>query len=92
MEENLISVTIVTNLGYGKTKSQTVKLNIPKEAAEIIQKAWQSYMPQHDAINAEHFPSNQHADIKLVKDGEIVGGMLYPQTSFEQFSFTLKKN
>lgn len=90
MEENLISVTIVTNLGYGKTKSQTVKLSIPKEAAEIINKAWHSYMPQHESINAESFPSNQHADIKLIQDGEVVGGMLFPETQFEQYSFTIK--
>lgn len=89
MEENLISVTIVTNLGYGKTKSQTVKLCIPKEAADIIQKAWHSYMPQHESINAEHFASNQYASIKLLEDGEVVGGMLFPQTSFEQYSFTI---
>lgn len=89
MEENLISVTVVTNLGYGKTKSQTVKLSIPKEAAEIINKAWHSYMPQHESINAEQFPCNQHADIKLIEDGEVVGGMVFPQTSFEQYSFTI---
>lgn len=90
MEENLISVTIVTNLGYGKTKSQTVKLSIPKEAAEIINKAWHSHMPQAESINAEQFPTNQYADVKLIEDGEVVGGIIFPQTFFEQYSFTIK--
>ncbi len=54
-----------------------VKLQIPREAAVIINEAWNSNeLPEREAIVARDLLGNQFAHCALVIDNGIAGGML----------------
>ena len=72
------TASIVIEVGTicdGKTVRNTVVLQIPREAAVIISKAWQTELPQRNAIIAHNLLGNQVAHCDLVIDNGIAGGM-----------------
>jgi hypothetical protein len=73
------TASIVIEVGTiynGKTVRNTVVLQIPRGAAVIISKAWQTEkLPQRNAIVAHGLLSNQVAHCDLVIDNGIAGGM-----------------
>lgn len=73
------TASIVIEVGTicnGKMVRNTVVLQIPRKAAVIISKAWQTEdLPQRNAIVAHNLLGNQVAHCDLVIDNEIAGGM-----------------
>lgn len=73
------TASIVIEVGTicdGKTVRNTVVLQIPRKAAVIISKAWQTEeLPQRNAIVAHGLLCNQVAHCDLVIDNGIAGGM-----------------
>lgn len=75
MKTASIVIEVVT-ICNGKTVRNTVVLQIPRKAAVIISKAWQTEeLPQRNAIVAHGLLSNQVAHCDLVIDNGIAGGM-----------------
>ena len=76
METASIDIEIGT-VYKGKMTKNKVTLQIPREAAIIISRAWQSKeLPQREAIVAHNLLCNQFAHCDLVIDNVISGGML----------------
>lgn len=75
MKTASIVIEVVT-ICNGKTVRNTVVSQIPREAAVIISKAWQTEkLPQRNAIVAHGLLCNQVAHCDLVIDNGIAGGM-----------------
>lgn len=76
MKTASIVIEVVT-ICNGKTVRNTVVSQIPREAAVIISKAWQTEkLPQRNAIVAHGLLGNQVAHCDLVIDNGIAGGMV----------------
>nr|DAQ40751.1 MAG TPA: hypothetical protein [Caudoviricetes sp.] len=76
METASIVIEIATVCNGNITKNK-VTLQIPREAAIMISKAWQSEeLPQRNAIVAHNLLCNQIAHCDLVIDNGVAGGML----------------
>lgn len=75
MKTALIRVEIGT-VNNGKLVRNEVTLEIPQEAADIINKAWHTgELPQRDAIIAHNLLGNQIAHCDLIIRNEIAAGM-----------------
>lgn len=76
METASIEIEVGT-ICNGKMVRNKVVLQIPREAAVIISKAWQTEeLPQRNAIVAHSLLGNQIAHCDLVIDNGIAGGMV----------------
>lgn len=75
MKTALISVEVVT-IHNGKMIKNIINLQIPQEAAEIINKAWHTEeLPQRKVITANNLLGNQIAHCDLAIGNEVVAGM-----------------
>lgn len=76
METAFIDVEIVT-IHKGKMVKNTVLLQIPQQAAEIINNAWHTEeLPQREAITAHGLVGNQIASCNLIIEDNVTAGML----------------
>lgn len=72
-----IQVTISTYFDNHTYRNNTVKMEIPDQAAEIIKKAWTNpkhSMSQSKGITAHWLAKNQGADAVLKVNGKTVAG------------------
>lgn len=75
MKTALIRIEIGT-VNNGKLVRNEVTLEIPQEAADIINKAWHTEeLPQRNAIIAHNLLGNQIAHCDLIIRNEIAAGM-----------------
>ena len=75
MKTALISVEVVT-IHNGKMIKNIINLQIPQEAAEIINKAWHTEeLPQRKVITANNLLGNPIAHCDLAIGNEVVAGM-----------------
>lgn len=75
METAQIIVKIGT-INHGRLINNVITLDIPKEAANLINTAWHTEdLPQRYAINAHNLLGNQIGFCDLVINGKVTAGM-----------------
>lgn len=93
MDTASIVIEIATIFNGNMTKNK-ITLQIPREAAMIISKAWQSEeLSQRNAIVAHNLLGNQIAHCDLLIDNGIAGGMvnMVKENSDDDKYFQLKE-
>lgn len=88
-----IQVTISTYFDKYGYRNNTVLMEIPEDAAELIKEAWlhSKDMNQSEVIKAKYLATNQNAKAYLIIDGITIAGIIgMPQYETQDDTFYKK--